>query len=289
MNTKACTGARNQQARKLPVGLGMVLLAVLAFSSVALAQEPAQTPAQTPGQPPARARRDAQEKKSDLPFDVHNLSAVWLLRTPYAGISNHPPPFTPAGKALYDLNKPAYGPKAVPPALGNDVIGNCDPTGFPRNMFSPSRAVEFIQLPAKLVQIFQYRSAWRMIWSDGRALPKIEDVDPTWYGYSVGKWDGDTFVVNTTGLRPETWLDHFGYPHSEDMTVEERYHRTDHDTFELVLTVNDPKTYTQPWVSDNKIFKLNPMQQIEEEYCVPSEEQKYNSIMRDPAAGKTGK
>ena len=65
------------------------------------------------------------------PFDPHDLSGVWLLRTPYAGISNQAPPLTAWGQAKFDANKPSYGPKAVPPALGNDVIGNCDPTGFP--------------------------------------------------------------------------------------------------------------------------------------------------------------
>jgi hypothetical protein len=218
------------------------------------------------------------------PFDPHDLSGVWLLRTPYAGISNQAPPMTAWGQAKFDGNKPSFGPRAVPPALGNDVIGNCDPTGFPRNMFSPSRPVQFVQLPNQLVQLFQYHSVRRTIWTDGRPLP--QDPDPAWYGYSVGKWDGDTFVVTTAGLREKTWLDHFGHPHSGDLKVEERYHRIDHDTFELVLTVDDPKTYTKPWVSDKKTFKLNAQQELEEEYCVPSEEGFYNDFMRNPAAGK---
>jgi hypothetical protein len=221
------------------------------------------------------------------PFDAHDLSGVWLLGTPYAGISNQPPAFTPWGQAKYDANKPSYGPKAVPPATGNDPIGNCDPTGFPRNMFSPSRPVQFIQLPNQLVQLFQYHTVRRTIWTDGRELPKDPDsLSYGWYGYSVGKWDGDTFIVNTVGFNEKTWVDHFGDPHSADMRVEERYRKIDHDTFELVLTINDPKTYTQPWVSDKKTFKLNPEQEIYEEYCVPSEEGNYNDFMRNPAAGK---
>jgi hypothetical protein len=215
-----------------------------------------------------------------------DLSGVWLLDTPYPGISNQAPPMTPWGKTRFDANEPSFGPRAVPPAFGNDTIGNCDPTGFPRNMFSPSRPIQFIQLPNQLVQLFQYHSVRRTIWTDGRALPK--DPDPTWYGYSVGKWDGDTLVVTTVGLKEQTWLDHFGYPHSGEMSVEERYRRVDHGTFELVLTVNDPKTYTKPWVSGKKIFKLTPEQELEEEYCVPSEEGFYNDFMRDPAGGKTG-
>jgi hypothetical protein len=224
------------------------------------------------------------EAKSTEPFDPHDLNGIWLLRTPYAGLSNQPPPLTPWGQTKFMANKPSYGPRAVPPSAGNDAIGNCDPIGFPRNLFSPSRPVQFIQLPNELLQVFQYHSVWRQIWTDGRQVPK--DLDPTWYGFSTGKWEGDTFAVNTVDLDERTWLDHFGYPHSADMKVEERYHRTDHDTFELIVTVDDPKTYTKPWVSDKKIFKLNAQQQLDEEYCVPSEEQFFNQHTRDVAGGK---
>jgi hypothetical protein len=259
--------------RNICVRFGGVLAMFLALSSVSYAQ----------AAPPGRAAASPSPASTE-PFDAHDLSGVWLLRTPYAGISNKVPPLTEWGKAKYAGNKPSYGPKAVPPALGNDVIGNCDPTGFPRNMFSPSRPVQFIQLPNQLVQLFQYHSVRRTIWTDGRAVPK--DLDPSWYGFSTGKWDGDTFVVTTVGLNDKTWLDHFGDPHSDEMRVEERYHRIDHDTFELVLTVFDAKTYTQPFVSDKKTFKLNTVQELEEEYCVPSEEGHYNDFMRNPAAGK---
>lgn len=254
--------------------------ATLAFSSISLAQTAGQQGA-------ARARRRADDAPSNLPFDAHNLTAVWLLRTPFAGISNTPPPMTPWGQAKFSANKPSYGPRAVPPAEGNDVIGNCDPIGFPRNMFSPSRPIQFVQLPTELLQVFQYHGVWRQIWTDGRALPN--DPDPSWNGYSVGKWDGDTFVINTIGLDESTWLDHFGYPHSAEMKVEERYHRVDHDTIQLVLTVDDPKAYTKPWVSPTKIFKLAPGQSLEEDYCVPSQENYFNTSMRNPADGKTSK
>ena len=216
-------------------------------------------------------------------FDPHNLTGVWLLRTPFAGISNHPPAMTPAGKAKFDANKPSYGPRAVPPAEGNDVIGNCDPTGFPRNMFSPSRPVQFVQLPNELLQVFQYHGVWRAIWSDGRLLPK--DPDPLWYGYSVGKWDGDTFVVSTIGLNEKTWLDHFGYPHSDEMRLQERYHRLDRDTLELTMTLTDPKMYTAAWISEKKVLKLVAGRELPELFCVPSEEQAFNRRVRNPAGG----
>jgi hypothetical protein len=264
------------QMRKFLMGVMVAFAFVVLSSSSTFAQGAGQAGG-------GRGGRGQTEAKSTLPFDPHNFSGVWLLRTPYAGLSNQPPPLTPWGQAKYMANKPSYGPRAVPPAMGNDGIGNCEPTGFPRNLFSPSRPVLFMETPNELVELFQYRSVWRQIWTDGREVPK--DLDPSWYGYSIGKWDGDALVVTTVGLDEKTWLDHFGYPHSGDMSVEERYRRTDHDTFELVVTVNDPKTYTKPWVSEKKIFKWNPEQELEEEYCVPSEEQSFNSKVRNPAGG----
>src|SRR3954468_6349560 len=116
--------------RKCGLGLFAILAILIASSSCSYAQA---NPAQAGRGRGAQTPQAAQPKPSTEPFDPHDFSGIWILRTPYAGISNKVPPLTEWGKAKYDLNKPSYGPKAVPPALGNDVIGNCDPTGFPRN------------------------------------------------------------------------------------------------------------------------------------------------------------
>ena len=105
-------------------------------------------------------------------------------------------------------------------------------------------------------------------------------------GYSVGRWEGDTFVVDSTGFDERTWLDHFGNPHSDEMRLQERYRRVNHDTIEFVITLTDPKTYTKPWVSDTKILTWQNMKEFPDElFCVPSEEQAFNRRVRDPAAG----
>ena len=89
------------------------------------------------------------------------------------------------------------------------------------------------------------------IWTDGRELPK--DSESRWYGYSVGRWQDDyTFVVDTVGLDERTWLDNAGDPHSDQMRVEETYHRVDQNTLELTVKIDDPKAYTKPWT-----IKLN--------------------------------
>jgi hypothetical protein len=90
------------------------------------------------------------------------------------------------------------------------------------------------------------------------------------------------------GFDERTWLDHFGNPVGEDMTFEERYHRVDRDTLELNMVINSPKAYTKPWVSEKKTFRLAPPNtEIQELFCVPSEEQRFNQLVRDPGSGIT--
>jgi hypothetical protein len=193
---------------------------------------------------------------------------------------------TPAGKAKLDAAKPSYGSRAVLPSLGNDPISTCDPLGYPRVAFTLAFESQFEFIPAadgrRILMHTQYHDNWRTIWTDGRPLP--ENPPPAWNGYSVGHWEGDTFVIESTGYDDRTWLDHFGDPHSDQMHIEERWRRVDPDTLELSLTITDPKIYTKPWVSDKKVFKLSK-EEIYEEPCVPSEEQYFNERIRDAPAG----
>jgi hypothetical protein len=212
------------------------------------------------------------------PFDPHDLTGVWGGSGEYLGTP--PPPLTAWGKALFDSYKPSYGPRAIPPALGNDPTGKCDPLGFPRIFFAGVR--EFFQVPGRMLQVYEHNRVYREIWTDGSPLP--EDPDPRWLGWSVGKWEGDTFVVNSIGFDDRTWLDHFGNPHSDEMKLEERYRRVAKGALEVTMTIDDPKTYTKPWVSSKMILRLQPPDfKIREEFCVPSEEDAFNKGVRDPA------
>ena len=108
-----------------------------------------------------------------------------------------------------------------------------------------------------------------------RELPAFEDTWPTWNGFSVGHFEGDTLVVETIGFDARTWLDKYGHPHSEEMRLEERYRRLDADTLELTMTIRDPVMYSEPWNSDTKIYSLNRdrLHEWDEQiYCVPAEE-----------------
>ena len=192
-------------------------------------------------------------------------------------------PMTPWGQAKFDAAKPGFGPRRVPPTEDNDPVLICDPQGFPRAMsLENPEPMEFIQIRGRILQFMEWNHNWRTIWIDGRDLPK--DLEPTWYGYSVGKWEGDTLVVKTAGLDERTWLDPLGHPHSDALRVEEHYHRVNLNTMEFTMKVDDPKAYTGPWMLVKmKILKLNPKYEIQEAICAPSDEKAFNKDITIPA------
>ena len=93
--------------------------------------------------------------------------------------------------------------------------------------------------------LFEAYHSYRQIFIDGRSLP--DEREPAWFGYSVGKWDGDTLVVDTVGIKENTWLDDSGHPHSDALHVIERLRRPDFGHMELQLTIDDPRAYKKPW------------------------------------------
>jgi hypothetical protein len=168
-------------------------------------------------------------------------------------------PFTPRGEERARANKPGNGPRMVSVAEINDPLSTLgDPSGFPRNLTFELRPVQIVQTPTQVLMLYTFEKRWRVIWTDGRELPK--DPDPRWYGYSVGRWEDDaTFVVQTVGLDDRTWLDNSGNPHSTALRVEERYRRASQNVLELTVTITDPEIYTKPWIARNRLpLKLMP-------------------------------
>jgi len=108
--------------------------------------------------------------------------------------------------------------------------------------FTPKK---IIQTPGVIALLFESYHSYRQIFTDGRPLP--ERRDPAWFGYSVGKWDGDTLVADTVGVNEETWLDDAGHPHSDALRITERFHRRDFGHMDVQVTINDPKAYSKPW------------------------------------------
>ena len=273
--------------RNFLTGALVVAAVVFALSTTARAQtEQGQGGQETGGARgggQGRGRGQAPSATANLPFDAHDFNGVWMGRGgAFNTLSSKAPAMTPWAQARYDAAKPGIGPRAQP--LGNDPMMACDPIGYPRIAFYNAYPMEFVQTKDRLIEFFDFFYVHRTIWLDGRSLPA--DPEPTWYGYSVGHWEGNTLVVETTGFNDESWLDNDGHPHSDQMKLEERFTRTDHGTIQARMTLTDPKAYTAPWVSDVTNWKLTPKQAMREDLCAPSDEAKYKEEMREPAALK---
>ena len=214
------------------------------------------------------------EKESSGPealaqqFDPHDLTGLWVrtdpdatgtvrgrFRTDWLGPAEGMPPLTPEGVAKMSGR---VGTNDLPlPVFSNDPKFKCNPSGFPRILYTSAYPFEFAGLEGRLLQLFQWERVLREVWMDGRDLPSGENLDnlgPAWYGHSVAEWEGDTLVVNTVGLDDRAWLDGQGHPVSLQTRIEERWDRIDADTLEVQLTLHDSTMYTAPWVGDRKTY-----------------------------------
>ena len=116
--------------------------------------------------------------------------------------------------------------------------------------------------------LYEVEITFRQIFTDGRK--QLTDPSPSWMGYSVGKWEGDTMVIDTIGFNNLSWLDARGHGHSGEMRVEERFHRRDFGHLEVMLAVTDPKTFTKPIII-SFVEELLPDSDLLEHYCLENE------------------
>ncbi len=242
--------------------LAGTVLSVCALATIAPAQGP---PPQQPNAPigewnyPGFTRL---EPDNGRPAPKRDLTGLW--DTARGGIGARgargmPAPLTPYGEQLSKAHHSGDGVRMVPVEEINDPLSTMgDPGGFPRNLLFELRQVRFMNTPHAVYALHMWEKRWREIWTDGRKLPV--DPDPRWYGYSIGHWEDDfTFVVESNGTDERTWLDNAGNPHSDQLRVEERWHRVSENRIELTVTLNDPKVYTRPWVALDKLpFSLMP-------------------------------
>lgn len=126
----------------------------------------------------------------------------------------------------------------------DDPTSNCIVGGVPRNDFVPY-PFKILETPGIVVILYEAVHSYRQIFTDGRALPK--DANPAWLGYSVGRWQKDAFVVESTGFNDNVWLDNLGHPATQQLRVTERFLRRDFGHMDLEITIDDPKAYTKPW------------------------------------------
>jgi len=219
------------------------MLAALAFSPVILAQ----------------TAKHSGAKKPEPALPAKDLTGVW------ANITESGPTFNPKGgpffqpwaEAKWKQNK---NDDPGQPAITNGrvdldpTVASCFPTGMPRLM-TEVFPFEIIQVRDRVLILFEKDYAVSHIWTDGRKLP--EDPDPSYMGQSVGKWDGDTLVVDTIGLKDITWLDRAGHPHSDALHVVGRMRRVNQDRLQIDWTFDDPKAFTKPWTG-RTIYRHHP-------------------------------
>jgi hypothetical protein len=120
----------------------------------------------------------------------------------------------------------------------------CLPPGVPNLTMAP-HPFKLVQTPGLVIMLYEALTTYRQIFTDGRALP--HDPNPTWMGYSVGAWEGETFVVRTSGFNDKTWIDIEGHPNTDALQVIERFRRRDFGHLDMEITIDDPKAYTRPW------------------------------------------
>jgi hypothetical protein len=205
---------------------------------------------------------------------------------------------TPWGQAKFSAVKgsfkysrsPGIAPPIFPEKEWNDPLFQCEPAGYPRVMlqiYAP--LMRFLQTSSEVVEFFEWGHTWRDIWTDGRK--PLDSPEPRYYGYSVGRWEGDNFIVDSNGFTDRTWTDPYGSPHSEQMTLHEIFRRLDHDHLELTITLTDPMAYTKPWVSDKMYFDWAPKsprsenEELREDFCIYSEQASFFKDVDPVGAG----
>jgi hypothetical protein len=226
--------------------ISICLLAALAFPFVTFGQ----------------ASPQASSAKNRTMSAAPDFSGVWFIDEYRRNLlPNEDPPFQPWAAELF--KKHNYENTHRSPDGGPDPTERCIPPGVPRTMGQPF-PWEIVQTHDRVIMIFEYQSLVRQIFTDGRGHPK--DLEPTYMGNAIGKFEGDTLVVDTVGFNDKTWLDPMGLPHSDAMHVIERFRHVDHDTLAVEITIDDPKAYTKTWTAQ-RTFKLKPDWQISEYVC----------------------
>jgi len=257
-----------------------ILLAMTALPLVAqwLNYPDARTPRTKDGKPNLTAPAPRMNGKPDL-------SGVWQAeRTPESEfIHVYGNNFVQLQVDLNDLNKHAlnlfWGLKPEEQPLRPEALAilkqranlgspysHCLPAGIPDGIFI--YAFKMIQTPREIVILFEGGDPARQIHTDGRSLPK--DPEPSWMGYSVGKWEHDTLAVESNGFNEQSWLDALGHPRSQFMHITERYRRRDFGHMDLEVTLEDPTYYTRPFTLKTQL-NLIPDSDVLEFVCGENE------------------
>jgi hypothetical protein len=265
---------KEHQMRNRSYSLTGALLATLVFSPVLFAQTAARPDATKSNQNPANAQ-------------APDLSGIWAPRPDGIPIntwdSSDPfgktpdlAPMAPWAAAKWKQARPPFGAKQTYQDSNDPVQRYCDPPGTTRIYMYPYE-LTIIQTPKMVYILYEFTRVWRSI---AMNQEHSKDPDQTWMGDSIGKYDGDTLVIDTIGFNEKTWLDHTGHPHSDALHVVERLRRADPGTMELSVTVEDPKAYTKSF-SGKKYF-VATSSPMGEAICVYTEMDSFQKNVIDP-------
>jgi len=260
------------------LGSMLAVAAVLAFAPALSAQaaqaaQEAQAGPRAPGGRQQRAAAPAEVKPTPrLPDGKPDLAGVWIRRDngdgffskrteqmvqnrQEASVTTAEEAMRPEVRAKYAAQLRAGKVRTIERDLFDPSIKACAPLG-PARMIQQGRPFEIIQIPNRVFIHSEWDHWPRDVWMDGREHPK--EVVPTWMGHSIGRWDGDTLVVDTVGYNDITPLDSPGHPHSEALHTAERYTRVNSDTLQIQITFEDPEIYTKPLVGNTMTYRLVP-------------------------------
>jgi hypothetical protein len=239
----------------------LVTVALAAFPIVLSAQWPSYPTAGVPRSPDGKPNLEGPAPKA---ADGHpDLSGIWDFRARFAQPPGQPaqrvetPPgtiplatFKNLGVGFKDgLPLQPWAAELLKQRMAEHSKDNpdahCLPLGL-MQLHTHPQPRKIIQTPGLIVILFEAQAGIRQIFTDGRPLPP-SNAEPWWYGYSVGKWEGDTLVVETNGFRDDVWLDIDGSPLTNTGKMIERYRRVNYGTLEIDVTIEDPKVYTKPF------------------------------------------
>ncbi len=186
-----------------------------------------------------------------------DISGIWVADTPRYLVNlaqgGSEVSFQPWAEEQYKKNKATEG--------RGDPEARCMPHGVPKVDTLPY-PFKIFTMPGQLVILYEMFYQYRQIFTDGRQIPK-EILNPSWLGYSVGKYDGDDFVIDTAGFNEKFWMDTDGHPHTDALHVTERFQRTDFGHMKILITIDDPKAYKKPWTNTIPLHLLPDTELLE--------------------------
>ncbi len=228
----------------------------------------ARTPRTSDGKPDLSGLWVAEKDPAGVAGGIEGIVAPKYMINITRDLKPGDVPFTPQAAALYK--------ERAANLFKDNPLVRCLPAGVPR-LNAYTHPYKIVQTPGLIVVLYESLTMFRQIFTDGRSLPR--DPEPTWMGYSVGSWEGDTLVVHTAGFNDKSWLDGSGHPHTDAMRLTERFRRRDVGHMDIEMTIDDPKSYTRP-LTYTQGQALLPDSELIEYVCNENNEANFPQLLR---------